>query len=66
MKDTELCSIEAEQGILGAILIKPSIVAHVSSLIRPEDFYRPAHRDAFEVMQHMVLEGASIDIVNLA
>lgn len=66
MKDTELCSIEAEQGILGAVLIKPSIVAHVSSLIRPEDFYRPAHRDTFEIMQHMALEGASIDIVNLA
>ena len=26
MKDTALCSIEAEQGILGAILIKPSRV----------------------------------------
>lgn len=66
MKDIRLYSIEAEQGILGAILIKPSIIAHVSSLIRPEDFYRKAHGDVFKVMQYMALEGGSIDLVNLA
>lgn len=66
MMDTELFSIEAEQAILGDILLKPNIVSRVSGLVRPEDFYRPAHKDTFAVMQQMALEGASIDIVNLA
>lgn len=66
MKETELFSLEAEQGILGAILIKPGIIPHVSGLIRPEDFYKQAHKVTFEIMQEMALQGESIDLVNLA
>lgn len=66
MNDMELYSVEAEQGILGAILIRPGIVPHVSSLVRPEDFYKQAHRITFQIMQEMALQGESIDLVNLA
>ncbi len=65
MKDTELYSENAEQGILGAILIKRGIVAHVSSLVGPGDFYKQAHKVTFQIMQEMALQGESIDIVNL-
>ena len=57
MKETEMYSLEAEQGILGAILIKPSIVPHVSGLIRPDDFYKQAHKVTFQIMQEMALQG---------
>lgn len=66
MKETELFSLEAEQGILGAILIKPGIIPHVSGLIRPEDFYKQAHKATFEIMQEMALQGESVDLVSLA
>ena len=66
MKETEMYSLEAEQGILGAILIKPSIVPHVSGLIKPGDFYKQAHKVTFQIMQEMALQGESIDLVNLA
>lgn len=66
MNDMELYSVEAEQGILGAILIRPGIVPHVSSLVRPEDFYKQAHRITFQIMQEMALQGESVDLVNLA
>lgn len=66
MKEADLYSGEAEQGILGAILIKPSIIAHVSSLVKPGDFYKQAHKITFQIMQEMALRGDSIDIVNLA
>ena len=66
MKETELYSVEAEQGVLGAILIKPSIVPHVSGLIKPGDFYKQAHKVTFQIMQEMALQGESIDLVNLA
>lgn len=66
MKEMELFSVEAEQGILGAILIKPGIIPHVSGLIRPEDFYKQAHKATFEIMQEMALQGESVDLVSLA
>lgn len=66
MNDMDLYSVEAEQGILGAILIRPGIVPHVSSLVRPEDFYKQAHRITFQIMQEMALQGESVDLVNLA
>lgn len=66
MKEMELFSVEAEQGILGAILIKPGIIPHVSGLIRPEDFYKQAHKVTFEIMQEMALQGESVDLVSLA
>lgn len=66
MNDMELYSVEAEQGILGVILIRPGIVPHVSSLVRPEDFYKQAHRITFQIMQEMALQGESVDLVNLA
>lgn len=66
MKETELYSVEAEQGVLGAILIKPGIIPHVSGLIKPEDFYKQAHRITFQIVQEMALQGESVDLVNLA
>lgn len=66
MNDMDLYSVEAEQGILGVILIRPGIVPHVSSLVRPEDFYKQAHMITFQIMQEMALQGESVDLVNLA
>lgn len=66
MTETEMYSAEAEQGVLGAILIKPSIVPHVSGLVNPGDFYKQAHKVTFQIMQEMALQGESIDLVNLA
>lgn len=66
MTETEMYSLEAEQGVLGAILIKPSIVPHVSGLIKPGDFYKQAHKVTFQIMQEMALQGESVDLVNLA
>jgi replicative DNA helicase len=35
---------DAEQAVLGAMLIDPDAVARAMELLRPEDFYRPGHR----------------------
>ena len=37
-------NIEAEQSVLGAILIEQSSIAKISDMLNPEDFYREAHR----------------------
>jgi replicative DNA helicase len=36
-------NIEAEEAILGAILIDPDAIIRVATMIRPEDFYRERH-----------------------
>lgn len=37
-------NIEAEQSLLGSILIDPEAIIRVSPIVRPEDFYRETHR----------------------
>lgn len=37
-------NIEAEQSVLGAILIEQSAIAKISDILQPEDFYREAHK----------------------
>lgn len=36
-------NVEAEQSLLGSILIDPEAMVRVSTLVRPEDFYRETH-----------------------
>ena len=37
-------NIEAEQAVLGAMLIKKEAIIEVQEILRPDDFYREAHR----------------------
>lgn len=37
-------NIEAEQSVLGSLLIDPDAIIKVGSFLRPEDFYREAHQ----------------------
>jgi replicative DNA helicase len=40
-------NLEAEQMVLGAILIENSAMENVSDILVPEDFYKDAHRRIF-------------------
>ncbi|MFB7672691.1 DnaB-like helicase N-terminal domain-containing protein [Kitasatospora purpeofusca] len=42
--------MEAEQAVLGAVLLDPRQLAAVSSWLRPAHFYRPAHTALYEVL----------------
>ena len=37
-------SLEAEQSVLGAVLVEPSCLAELIEKLRSESFYRPQHR----------------------
>ncbi len=58
-------SLEAEQSVLGAILIDPECVQDISVHLRAEHFYVSAHRQIFEIMQTMLENSRTIDIVTL-
>ena len=40
-------NVEAEQALLGSILIDPSAVVRVGALVAADDFSRPAHGQIF-------------------
>ncbi len=53
-------SLEAEQAILGSILIDPSCFPTVSMLVRPEYFYLPQHKAIYTAMLTIDAAGSGV------
>ena len=58
-------SIEAEQSVLGSILIDSSVLAVVLDKIKPEAFYTEQHRELFSIMIRMFSDGSKSDVVTV-
>ncbi|MGM9986854.1 MAG: replicative DNA helicase [Bacillaceae bacterium] len=58
-------NIEAEQAVIGAILIDPNAFTTASELLLPPDFYRVAHQKIFEAILSLNEQGEPIDLVTL-
>jgi len=43
-------NIEAEQSVLGSLLIDPDAIIRVGTFLRPEDFYREAHQTIYRAI----------------
>ena len=54
-------SMEAEQAVLGSVLIDPACMSLVQVILRPEHFYLPQHRSIFGVMVEIEAVGGRID-----
>lgn len=59
-------SLEAEQSVLGAILIDPERIRDIANLVKSDDFYVESHRLIFGAMQELFLQSRNIDVVTLA
>ncbi|HFH7299444.1 TPA: replicative DNA helicase [Streptococcus agalactiae] len=57
--------IQAEQSVLGSIFIKPEKMIEVTEYLKPNDFYRPAHKILFKAMVSLADRGEAIDIVTI-
>ena len=58
-------SLEAEQSVLGSILIDSQCVADVIGILRPEDFYNTQNREIYEAVYSMFNFSQSIDPVTV-
>ena len=58
-------NIEAEAGVLGSIIIDPEAVVQVADFLRPEDFYRDAHRAIFQAVLELYAERGPADLITL-
>lgn len=58
-------NLEAEQSLLGALLIDQEAMLKVGDAVRAEDFYKDSHRIVFETMTEIFGRHQPIDILTL-
>ncbi|NLJ77653.1 MAG: replicative DNA helicase [Peptococcaceae bacterium] len=58
-------NIDAEQSVLGAILLDREAIYRAMKLIRPEDFYRESHRLIYEAMLELDEGGSPVDLITV-
>jgi replicative DNA helicase len=59
-------SIEAEQSVLGALLIDRDAVIEVADFLRPQDFYRQANARVYEAILELYERREPVDIVTVS
>ena len=57
--------IEAEQSILGGILIENEALNRVTEILDPDDFYRDAHRKIFDALINLSERDEPADLITL-
>jgi replicative DNA helicase len=58
-------NIEAEQAVLGAVLLDKEALITVSDILHPDDFYRVAHQKIYNSMLNISDMGEPVDLVTL-
>src|ERR1041384_6537723 len=59
-------NVEAEESVLGAMLLSEQAISGVLERLRADDFYRPAHRKVFDVIVSIFGRGEAVDIVTVS
>jgi replicative DNA helicase len=59
-------SVEAEQSVIGGLLIDTQAWDQVGDTVTADDFYRPDHRMIFEAIGELVAESKPIDAVTVS
>ena len=58
-------NIEAEQSVLGAMLLDKEAIARATEILTADDFYREAHRVVFSAMLELYNKNEAVDMVTL-
>ncbi len=64
--DVQPHSLEAEQTVLGALMVDPDAIIKVSDLLQPEDFYDPTYRLVYAAIHELYQSHQPIDIVTVS
>ncbi|MCW5819612.1 MAG: replicative DNA helicase [Trueperaceae bacterium] len=59
-------NLEAEQSVLGSILLDNEVFANLEGTLHAEQFYKEAHRKVFRAMEKLHRRGEPLDLVTLA
>ncbi|MEG0388167.1 MAG: replicative DNA helicase, partial [Niameybacter sp.] len=58
-------NIEAEQSVLGAIIMDHEALIVATESLRPKDFYRPDHQQIYEAMVELHVSNSPVDLVTI-
>ncbi len=59
-------NLEAEQSLLGCLLLDTKIQVEVASFLRAEDFYSESHKIIFKAMNELIKSNQPVDLVTLS
>jgi len=59
-------NLEAEQAVLGSILLKADVFASVLEIIKPQDFYKESHKLIFETMISLFENSEPQDVLTVS
>lgn len=59
-------NIEAEQSVLGALMIDKNAVIQVVDILKSDDFYKPAHGKIYEAVLQLYTKHEPIDILSVS
>src|SRR2546428_13442333 len=59
-------SLEAEESVLGGIMLDNAAIDRVIGVVQPEDFYRGAHRKVFRAMVDLTERSEPVDLITLS
>lgn len=59
-------SIEAEQSLLGCLVLDKNAITKVADFLGPQDFYRGTHQEIYQACQDLFEKGEPIDLLSLS
>ncbi len=59
-------SVEAEEAVLGALLVNPASITRVVETLSPESFYKPAHKILYGAIVDLFNKSEPVDIVTVS
>ncbi len=58
--------LEAEQSLLGSLLIDKNAIIKVVDFLKPRDFYKNSHREIYEAIIFLFEKGEPVDILSIS
>jgi replicative DNA helicase len=59
-------NLEAEQAVLGCMLLDSDVIRTVMDVLKSDDFYRESHREIFESITDLVETSQPVDIITVS
>ncbi|NLD50507.1 MAG: replicative DNA helicase [Clostridiaceae bacterium] len=59
-------NIEAEQSVIGAVLLDKEVLSNITEVISSQDFYREDHKEIYEAVMDLYERGEPIDLITVS
>ncbi|HEY4499889.1 MAG TPA: replicative DNA helicase [Candidatus Paceibacterota bacterium] len=58
-------NVEAEQSVLGSLMLDKNAIINIADILKPEDFYKPVHGTIYEAILKLYEKHEPIDILSI-